>query len=148
MDNGEKKRPVSPRSGAPLPRGKPFTAESARIARQKRTEKEQRQRSITEAFLASMGEIVGKDEHGQPMTGAQAIAKSIIRGATKGSADMVRIALAMTGETPATKVQINTGNLGDLIEGLKEPVQNDIYAETAGLDGGLAEEQTEKDQPS
>ena len=148
VSNGEKKIAISPKSGAPMPHGKPFTAETARKARQKRTEKEQTAKSITAAFLASMSEVVGKDEHGDPMTGAQAIAKSIISGATKGSAEMVKIALAMTGETPSTKIEINSGSLTDLINGLKEPIIDDIHAEATRLDGGLEAEPTKENKPT
>lgn len=66
----------------------------------KRTQKEQAQKSITAAFLQCMVEVVAKDKDGTQLTGAQAIAKSIIRGAMKGNAEMVKIALALTGETP------------------------------------------------
>lgn len=41
--------------------------------------------------------------------------------------------------------QEETGQLADLIDGLKEPVDDDIYAEAAGLDGAMAQEQTETD---
>lgn len=51
-----------------------------------------------------MVEVVAKDKDGKQITGAQAIAKSIIHGAMKGNAEMVKIALALAGETPgATK---------------------------------------------
>ena len=71
---------------------------------------------------------------------AQAIAKSIIRGAMKGNAEMVKIALALTGETPNTKIQINSGQLAELIDGLKEPVTDGIHAEAAGVNGAMADE--------
>lgn len=133
------KQAVSPISGAPTPRGTPFTSNTARIARQKRTEKEQAQKSITAAFLKYMGEIVAVEKDGTQLTGAQAIAKSIIRGATKGNAEMVKIALALTGETPTAKIEINNGSLADLIEGLKEPCPDDLYAEAARADGAVAD---------
>lgn len=43
------------------------------------------------------------------------------------------------------KVSLNTGQLADLIDGLKEPVDDDLYAETAGLNGAMAQEQAETD---
>ncbi len=133
----QKKQAVSPVNGQPLPRGRQFTSETAREARQKRTEKENTQKSITQAFLTYMGEIVAKDKDGTELTGAQAIAKSIIRGASKGSAEMVKIALSITGESPSAKVQINNGNLADLIDGLKEPITHDLYTQTTGIDGTM-----------
>lgn len=127
---------VSPINGQPLPRGRQFTSESAREARQKRTDKERAEKSITAAFLAYMSEIVARDKDGE-LTGAQAIAKSIIKGATRGNAEMVKIALAICGETPAAKVQIDSGCLAELIDGLKEPC-DDLHTETAGVDGTVA----------
>lgn len=102
---GEKsnKQAVSPVNGQPVPRGPKFTSETARKAREKRTQKEQAQKSITAAFLQYMVEVVAKDKDGTQITGAQAIAKSIIRGAAKGNAEMVKIALAITGETPGAE---------------------------------------------
>lgn len=96
---------VSPVNGVPTPRGRPFTSETAREAARKRNEQAAAKKSITAAFLAYMGEVVATEKDGTPLTGAQAIAKSIIRGATKGNAEMVKIALAITGETPAVKVE-------------------------------------------
>ena len=47
-----------------------------------------------------MEEVVATDKEGNKLTGAQAIAKAIINGAMKGSPEMVKIALSLTGETP------------------------------------------------
>ena len=131
---------VSPVNGQPLPRGRQFTSETAREARAKRTAKEAAQKSITSAFLQYMGEVVAVEKDGTALTGAQAIAKSIIRGATKGNAEMVKIALAITGETPSTKIQIDSGSLADLIDGLKEPCNDDLHTEATGADGAMADE--------
>ena len=73
-----------------------------------------------------MGEYIGRDDNGNAITGAEAIARSVIKGATKGNAEMVKIALAITGETPSTKIQIQSGQLADLIDGLKEPVMEGL----------------------
>ena len=141
----EKNNAISPVNGQPTPRGKPFTSESAREAARKRNEKAAAQKSITAAFLRYMGEVVVKEKDGTELTGAQAVAMSIINGAYRGNAEMVKIALSLTGETPSTKIQINTGNLADLIDGLKEPVDYDLHAETAGVDGAVADGQSEAD---
>lgn len=141
----QNKKAVSPINGAPTPRGKPFTSKTAREARQIRTEKDQAQKSITAAFLKYMGEVVETEKDGTQLTGAQAIAKSIIRGAAKGNAEMVKIALALTDETPTTKVTVSTGKLADLIDGLKEPCNDDIYAETTDIDGAVENEQAKTD---
>lgn len=98
---------VSPVNGVPTPRGRPFTPESAREAARKGQQKRAAQKSITAAFLQYMGEVVTVEKDGTTLTGAQAIAKSIIRGATKGNAEMVKIALALTNETPGADKALN-----------------------------------------
>lgn len=96
---------VSPINGQPVPRGRPFTSETASEAARRGHEKRAAEKSITAAFLKYMREEIARDENGNPLTGAQAIAKSIIKGASKGNAEMVKIALAITGETPAIKIE-------------------------------------------
>lgn len=98
-------RPVSPVNGQPLPRGKPFTSESAREARQIRTKKESEQRSIAAEFRKRMGEKF-RDEQGNELTGAEIIAQSIIKGANNGNAKMVEIALSLLGEKPAERILV------------------------------------------
>ena len=100
------KRPVSPVNGQPLPRGKPFTSETAREARQKRTQEEAERRSIAAAFRKNMNQVF-KGENGKEMTGAEIIAQSIIKGANNGNAKMVEIALGLLGEKPAEVVNVN-----------------------------------------
>lgn len=140
------KQAVSPVNGQPIPRGRQFTSETAREAARKGHEKRAAQKSITAAFLKYMGEVVAVEKDGTQLTGAQAIAKSIIRGATKGNAEMVKIALAITGETPSTKIQIDSGSLADLIDGLKEPCNaDDLHTEATGADGAMEDEQAQTD---
>lgn len=133
---------VSPINGQPLPRGRQFTSETAREARRKRTEKEQRQKSITEAFKARMSHVFVDPKTGQQRTGAEIIADSIIKGAMGGNAKMVEIALDIMGETPIKRIEVADGRLQELIEGLKE--ENDLHAETKAVDEPLADEQTEE----
>lgn len=99
-------RPVSPVNGQPLPRGKPFTSETAREARQKRTQEEKERRSIAAAFKKNMNQVFRNDK-GEEMTGAEIIAQSIIKGANNGNAKMVEIALGLLGEKPAEIVNVN-----------------------------------------
>lgn len=99
-------RPKSPVNGQPLPRGKPFTSESAREARQIRTQNETERRSIAKEFRKRMNQTF-QDENGNEMTGAEIIAQSIIKGANNGNAKMVEIALGLLGEKPAENVNIN-----------------------------------------
>lgn len=103
---------MSPVNGQPLPRGKPFTSETAREARQKRTEKDNERQSIAAAFRKNMNQVF-KDEKGNEMTGAEIIAQSIIKGANNGNAKMVEIALSLMGEKPSDTViaQLRGGNV-------------------------------------
>ena len=133
----EKRPPISPINGQPLPRGRPFTSETARAARQKRTKKEQEQHSITEAFRRRRNEVFTDARTGRKMTGAEIIADSIIKGANAGNANMVKLALDLMGETPKLTVSVESGQLAELIDGLKEPIQDDIYTETTGADGAV-----------
>lgn len=136
------KQPVSPINGQPLPRGKPFTSETAREARRKRAEKDAQKASITKAFIQLMNKEF-TDANGNVRNGAEIIAESILSGATKGIPKMVEIALDITGEKPALKVTTDdNGKLADLIDGL---VNNDIHTETTGIDEAVAERGTEED---
>lgn len=99
-------RPVSPVNGQPLPRGKPFTSESAREARRKRTLNEQENRSIIKEFRKRMSQSF-TDDKGNQMTGAEIIAQSIIKGANNGNAKMVEIALELMGEKPADNINVS-----------------------------------------
>lgn len=103
MAQPSEKKLVSPLNGQPVPRGRPFTSETAKKAREHKTKKDKAKKSITAAFLRYMVEVVVTEKDGTQLTGAQAIAKSIIRGAAKGNAEMVKIALAITGETPGAE---------------------------------------------
>ena len=127
----------SPINGVPTPRGKPFTSESAREARRKRTEKEYREKSITKAFQKMLTESF-QCEDGSWKTGAEVLAESIIRGAVKGNAKMVELALDMNGEAPKSNAALGDGLLAALIDGLKEP--DDIHTETTRTDADMAEE--------
>lgn len=137
----KKKQAVSPINGQPLPRGKPFTSETAREAARKSNEKQAAQRSITAAFKARMLHVFTDPKTGQQRTGAEIIADSIIKGAANGNAKMVEIALDIMGETPTKKYEVQDGRLADLIEGLKE--NNDIYTETETVNEIVAAEQAE-----
>ena len=134
----KKKQAVSPINGQPLPKGKPFTSETAREAARKSNEKQAAQRSITAAFKARMLHVFTDPKTGQSRTGAEIIADSIIKGAMAGNAKMVEIALDIMGETPVKHIEVADGRIKELIEGLKE--NNDIYTETATVDEAMADE--------
>lgn len=117
----EKKRPVSPINGQPLPRGRPFTSETAREARRIREERDKERQSITEAFKKLMAQDF-EDGKGNTLRGAEIIAEAIMKYAAKGNPKMVEIGLALIGETPIQKIAIQNGQLAELIDGLREPV--------------------------
>lgn len=102
----DKPRPVSPVNGQPLPRGKPFTRESAREAAQKSNQMQKERRSIAAEFRKKINETF-TDDSGNRMSGAEIIAVSIIKGANNGNAKMVEIALGLLGEKPAETVNVN-----------------------------------------
>lgn len=95
----------SPRNGQPVPRGKPFTSETAREAARKRHADEADRRSIAQAFRSRMREVF-TDEDGNEATGAELIADSILQTARAGNAKMVEIALGLLGEKPADTIQV------------------------------------------
>ena len=111
---------ASPVNGQPLPRGKPFTSETAREARQKRTTIDKERQSIAAAFRRNMltlhpmkdkstGQVIQK-------TGAEIIADSIMTACNKGNANAMSIALGLMGEKPAETININTPDPGIMEE--------------------------------
>lgn len=102
----DKERPVSPVNGQPLPRGKPFTSETAREAARKSNKVKSERASIVAAFRKNLNKVF-TNRGGAEMTGAEIIAQSIFKGADNGNAKMVEIALALIGEKPAENVNIN-----------------------------------------
>ena len=106
--NGEKRKGVSPRSGAPTPIGRPFTRKTAQEAAKKSNETQARRKSIKQSFLAMMEEemIVERDGKKVKCTGAEAIAHSIISGSIRNNAKMTELALALLDEKPKDKIDI------------------------------------------
>ena len=102
------KRPVSPVNGQPLPRGKPFTSETAREAAQKSNKVQSERKSIAAAFKKNMSELHTIKENGEARqyTGAEIIARSIMTACNKGNANAMNIALALMGEKPAENINI------------------------------------------
>ena len=99
-------RKTSPRNGQPLPRGKPFTRETAREAAQKRHANEAERRSIADAFRRCMQDTF-TDKDGNEFTGAELIAAAIMDGAATGNAKLVEIALGLMGEKPVDAISIS-----------------------------------------
>lgn len=116
-----KDRPVSPINGQPLPRGRPFTSETAREARQKRTNVDAERKSIAAAFRKNMMELQTVKENGKEVqrTGAEIIARSIMTACNKGNANAMNIALGLMGEKPVDAVSIITSDFSALDEAFK-----------------------------
>lgn len=114
MEN--KERPVSPRNGQPLPRGKPFTSETAREAAQKSNHLQAERKSIAASFRKNMMELMTVKENGKEVqrTGAEIIARSIMTACNKGNANAMNIALALMGEKPAEAISIITTDFAAL----------------------------------
>lgn len=87
-------------------RGRPFTRETARDARQRRTAKERANASIAEEFRRLVNEMQ-TDTKGNKMTGAEAIAKSLLKGCLSGNTRAQELALALMGEKPAERISIS-----------------------------------------
>lgn len=126
----EKKRPVSPRNGQPLPRGRPFTSETAREAARKSNHIQAERKSIAESFkrqMTTMHTITDK-RTGKTveMTGAEIIANSIVTACNKGNANAMNIALALMGEKPAEKLAVTAGNFDALNEAFAALKGDDI----------------------
>jgi len=93
----------SPINGQPLPRGKPFTSETAREAARKSNAKQKANASITEEFRKLVNEFQ-TDKKGNKMLGAEILAKSLFQGCLNGNTKAMELAIALMGEKPAEKV--------------------------------------------
>lgn len=72
------------------------------------------------------------------MTNAALITAAVFRAAFEGDMKAVEKWERWIGQTDAQE-NASTGLLADLIDGLREPCEHDLYAEAAGLDGSLAD---------
>lgn len=117
----DKERPVSPRNGQPLPRGKPFTSETAREAAQKSNHLQAERKSIAASFRKNMTELMTVKENGKEVqrTGAEIIARSIMTACNKGNANAMNIALALMGEKPVDSINVIAANFDALDDAFK-----------------------------
>lgn len=66
--------------------------------------------------------------------------------AEKNAAMAIFLGKNYLGQSDVMRVESRAdGSLADLIDGLKEPVDYDLHAETASVDGAVADEQAETD---
>lgn len=94
---------VSPVNGQPVPRGRPFTSESAREANRTRTEKHRARASVTASVRKKLPETV----EGADGTKAEAVADAIIDGSIAGNVKMIELLLAIIGEDPAQRIEVS-----------------------------------------
>lgn len=87
-------------------RGRPFTSETAREARRKRTAKDKANASITEEFKKLVNDFQ-TDKKGNQMKGAEILAKSLFQGCINGNVKAMELAIALMGEKPAEKIMLS-----------------------------------------
>lgn len=76
--------------------------------------------------------------------GKISLRRAQFRLAEKSAAMAIFLGKNYLGQTDEHKVSATaTGQLADLIDGLKEPVTSDLYSETTSVDGALENGQTE-----
>lgn len=113
-------RPVSPRSGAPLPVGKPFTpGNEARKAGQKggrkSAEKRAMRKTLREELLALLGEQ-RPDRQGNMVQVQTAMSTALIKSALGGSVRAFEVIRDTIGEKPAENVTLTSGSFDALEE--------------------------------
>lgn len=105
----EDNRPVSPINGQPVPRGKPFTSETAREAARKSNEKQALEKSLRECLLRELAKT-RETKDGRKITGREALCEAAVIMALKNPKywELIRDTI---GEKPTDKVDI--GMVGD-----------------------------------
>lgn len=105
----EDNRPVSPINGQPLPKGRPFTSETAREAARKSNEKQALEKSLRECLLRELAKI-RETKDGRKITGREALCEAAVIMALKNPKywELIRDTI---GEKPTDKVDI--GMVGD-----------------------------------
>ena len=92
-----------------MPRGTPFTPETARAAARKSAEARAARKSVAGALLARMQEEFVDPETGEVVTGAEAVAAAMLRDATsgdfrRGNVKMMELLLGLIGEAPEVRI--------------------------------------------
>lgn len=93
-------------TGEKRSRGRPFTSETARQARQIRTEKDKQTASVLNAFKKLASSTI-TDKQGNERVGAEVIAQAIFKGCVEGNARLIEVALGLLGETPDKTINVN-----------------------------------------
>lgn len=107
---GEDNKPVSPINGQPVPRGKPFTSETAREAAQKSNEKQALERTLRECLLKELSKKRTMKD-GREMTGREAMCEAAVAMSLKNPRfwELVRDSI---GEKPTDNLNINSVPMG------------------------------------
>lgn len=113
---------ITLKNGNKQSKGREFTSETAREARMKRTIKERNEKSITEAVKKLISQE-WEDKNGKKACGADIIAQTIFTQAQKGNTRMVEFLVALIGEKPVDRVEINNINPETVAE-VEELIKN------------------------
>lgn len=109
MGNLEKERPVSPRNGVPLPRGKPFEPgeeqrERSRKAGKRSVEARRARKTLRNELLDLLTVMIEKD--GVEKSAQEAISSALVKRAIDGDTKAFEIIRDTIGEKPTENVNI------------------------------------------
>ena len=154
-------RGTHPNSLANLKKGNRFTKETARREGKRGAEvsnavqKQNREQGKT---LAELAKIVGRAKIKKPkiiaqlkelgiededLTNDALVLAAVFQAAIHGDLKAVDKWEDYIGQSRKNAAESKDGQLADLIDGLREPCEYDLYEETAGFDGAMADEPTE-----
>lgn len=127
-------RPVSPINGQPLPRGKPFTSETAREAGKKGGRKAginiRARKTLREDLLAVLTDMeIPEKNSGKMVPVQEALSTALIKAALSGNVRAYEIIRDTAGEKPVENVNIMSHDFTAL------------DAAFSGLSGGVPDEQ-------
>ena len=115
------KRPVSPVNGQPLPRGKPFTSETAREAGRKGGRKAginiRQRKTLREDLLKVLMDMeIPQKDTGKMVPVQEALSIAMVKAALNGNVRAYEIIRDTVGEKPAENVNIVTSDFTALDE--------------------------------
>ncbi len=113
-------RPVSPVNGQPLPRGKPFTSETAREAGRKGGRKAginiKKRKTLREELLAVLTDMEIPEKNSEKKVPVQeALSVSLIKAALNGNVRAFEIIRDTIGEKPVENVVASLQDGGDFV---------------------------------
>lgn len=122
----DKNRPVSPVNGQPLPRGRPFTSETAREAGKKGGRKAginiRQRKSLRDELIAVLTDMeIPQKDTGKKVPVQEALSISLIKSALSGNVRAFEIIRDTIGEKPVENLAIMASDfkaLDDAFEAL------------------------------